>query len=93
MLAAWYENGRMMATKPRPSTTDHLDGLRELDMIIIGAESLGRKPGRACFHGHVVELVEQCKEAGVSCFVKQIHKGGKLIKEPAGFPREFPKKD
>ena len=72
------------------SPSAYCEGEPKLDWVIVGAESLGRKPGRACFHGWVTGIVEQCKNAGVPCFVKQIHKADKLIKDPAGWPREFP---
>lgn len=75
------------------------EDLKRLDWIIVGAES---GPGaRLCKNEWVKDIVKQCKTAGVKCFVKQIHKleyqkktktiKHKLIKEPAGWPREYPK--
>ena len=50
--------------------SDHLDGLRRLDTIIVGGES---GPGaRPCDVVWIRSTVEQCKAAGVACFVKQL---------------------
>lgn len=64
---------------------------RGIDWVIIGAESGPKR--RVCENGWVGDLAVQCKNAGVSCFVKQIQCQitGKLIKAPAGWPREMPK--
>lgn len=88
-LAAFPENGRMMATKPRPSSTDDLDGLRELGWVIIGCES--GKNRRRCDPQWMIDLVRQCKAAGVPCFVKQVDVDGKAlgIKDMARWPKEL----
>lgn len=62
-----------------------------LDWVIVGAESgAGR---RKCVNEWIIKIENQCADAGVPIFVKQIQdtKTGKLIKDPAGWPREFPK--
>ena len=67
------------------------------DWVIIGAESKGAYPGRECKLSWIENIVEQCKTANVKVFVKQIHLGGKLVKDIEKFPkhlqiREFPEK-
>ena len=64
--------------------------------IIIGAESIGSRPGRECKLDDVRDLVAQCRAADVAVLVKQIHLNGKLIKDITKFPkdiriREYPK--
>lgn len=61
-----------------------------IDWVIIGAESGPNR--RPCSNDWVSSLVDQCENAKVPCFVKQIHgENGKLIKMPSGFPQEYPK--
>lgn len=67
-----------------------------IDWVVIGAESIGGRPGRECKLEWVRDLVGQCKAAGVPAFVKQIHLNGKLVKNIKDFPkdlqiREYPK--
>jgi protein gp37 len=52
------------------SPENHLDGLRQLDWVIIGGES--GHGARPCHVANVREILAQCKEAGVPCFVKQL---------------------
>lgn len=62
-----------------------------LDWVIVGAES---GPGKRYIKSaHIHDITCQCKAAGVPCFVKQLHDDNtkKLIKEPAGWPRKYPK--
>jgi len=56
--------------------------------IIIGAESGPHR--RECREEWVRDIVAQCKVAGIPCFVKQIHRGGKVVKMPADYPQEWP---
>jgi protein gp37 len=50
--------------------TNHIDGLRRLDWIIVGGES---GPGARPFDiAWAHAIVNQCREAGVPCFVKQL---------------------
>ncbi len=72
-----------------------LSGMRpRLDWVIVGCESgQGR---RECKIEWIQSIVEQCREAGVKCFVKQVSIGGKVSHDPAEWPeslriREFPK--
>lgn len=65
-----------------------------LDQIFIGCESGPKR--RRCKIQDVRSVVDQCKEAGVACFVKQVDDDGKLIKDPEeiralGFPQELAK--
>ena len=69
-----------------------------LDWVIIGAESNGAYPGRECKSEWVDNIVNQCENAKVPCFVKQVHYKGKLIKDPKiltdrlGWPQNYPEK-
>jgi protein gp37 len=74
-------------------------GIPSLDWVIIGAESGGS--ARYCNPHWMIDLVTQCKAAGVPAFVKQIHVGNeksfRLIKHdiasgkpwPAAWPAEL----
>lgn len=66
----------------RDRVTNHLDGLRRLDWIIVGGES---GPGaRPCDVAWIRSIKDECKAAGVSCFVKQL--GGYVAdRNDAGF--------
>jgi len=57
-----------------------------IDWIVVGAESIGSRPGRECKIEWVESIVEQCVSAGVPVFVKQLHIGGKLVKDIEQFP-------
>ncbi len=49
---------------------DHLDGLRALDWVIVGGES---GPGaRPCHVNWIRSIRDQCRRAGVACFIKQL---------------------
>ncbi|MHC4121996.1 MAG: DUF5131 family protein [Planctomycetota bacterium] len=69
------------------------------DWVIIGSESLpGRRAGRFqdYFRCFAIDLVRQCKAAGIAVFVKQIPLNGKVEKDINKFPeelqvREYPK--
>lgn len=52
--------------------TDEYDGLRELDWIIVGGES--GPDARPCDISWIRSIVQECQEAGVACFVKQLGK-------------------
>jgi hypothetical protein len=49
--------------------TDHLDGLRRLDWVIVGGES--GHDARPFDLAWARSIRDQCAEAGVACFVKQ----------------------
>lgn len=66
---------------------------KPLDWVIVGAESGSNM--RWCAPEWPRSLVKQCQSADVPVFVKQLHTTMintkfKLIKDPAGWPREFP---
>ena len=86
-------------------STDHLDGLRRFDWLIVGGES-GPK-ARPTTIGHIRSVVRQCEDAGVPVFVKQLGrhpvnregvphhlrdpKGGDMAEWPADLRlRQFP---
>ena len=63
----------------------------KLDWVIIGCES---GPGRRyCSSDWAMSLIKQCRASGVAVFVKQLsdQRTGRVIKNPAGWPQEFPK--
>lgn len=66
----------------------------KLDWVIVGAESGPKR--RECKLEWVRSIVNQCKDAGVPVFVKQLHINGKVSKKPEEWPkdlriREYPK--
>jgi protein gp37 len=95
-LPAW--NG--MATKPRSETesvtTDHLDGLRRLDWVIVGCESGRERRNQQAYEKEAYTLLAQCRAAGVAAFHKQMPIKGRVSGDVAEFPsdlqvREFPR--
>lgn len=69
-------------------------GIPSLDWIIVGAESKGQYTGRYCDLEWVQSIIDQCDNANVPCFVKQIpNTDGKLNKRPEvlGYPQQYPK--
>lgn len=93
-LPAWRrEDGSLTALRSdaidvatRSRNTNHLDGLRELDWIIVGGESGGHKRPMDADWARTVR--DQCNEAGVSFFMKQIDKVQPI--PPDLMIREFP---
>ncbi len=69
-----------------------IGNLQLIDWVIVGCES---GPGRReCKVEWMQSIVDQCREAGVKCFVKQVSIGGKVSHDPAEWPeglrvREF----
>lgn len=57
--------------------------------VIVGGESRGGGIGRECRIEWVRSIVEQCKDAGVPVFVKQLHIDGKLVKDINKFPEDL----
>ena len=55
-----------------------------LDWVIVGAES--GKDRRPCPLEWVRPVVEQCADAGVPCYVKQLDIDGKLSRDPSEWP-------
>lgn len=75
--------------------TDHLDGLRRLDWIIVGGES--GKGARPFDIGWAREILHQCRVAGVAAFMKQVGSNPVYGGEPLAFhnhkggdPNEWP---
>lgn len=67
-MAVFHENAPTTAQKPGPMT-DHLDGLRRIDWVIVGGES---GPGaRPMLPAWAYQLRDQCAEAGVPFHFKQ----------------------
>lgn len=66
---------------------DHLDGLRNIDWIILGCESGSKR--RPSDVEWMKNVVGQCCEADVACFVKQVDVYGQLIKDISKFPIEL----
>jgi protein gp37 len=67
-----------------------------LSWVVVGAESRGQVAGRECRQQWIESVVEQCRAAGVPCFVKQIQIGGLICEDIAEFPpklqvQEWPK--
>jgi protein gp37 len=65
-----------------------------IDWCIVGGESGNKR--RPCKTAWVWSIVNQCKDTGVLCFVKQIHINGKVSKNMAEWPedlrvQEYPK--
>jgi protein gp37 len=70
-LAAWPENAPTTAQNPyNNGVTNHLDGLRRLNWIIVGGES-GHQ-ARPMVLGWAKDIVRQCQSAGVAVHVKQL---------------------
>ncbi len=63
----------------------------QIGWVIVGGESGSKR--RWCNEKWVKSIVSQCESAGVPCFVKQIHRAGKLIKMPPDYPQEYPNED
>lgn len=75
-----------------------------VEWVIIGCESRGPNVGRLSYMTGVNEelwlcwaqsIVNECRNFGMSCFVKQIPRGGRVVHDIAEFPkglqvREFP---
>lgn len=79
------EQGEVIAGPP--------SGVGPIDWVICGGES-GSK-ARPMHPDWARSLRDQCKAAGVAFFMKQMHNGGKLVKDVECFPedlqvREFP---
>ncbi len=58
----------------------------QIDWVVVGAESIGSRAGRPCKLEWVESIVGECLSANVPVFVKQLHIGGKLVKDITKFP-------
>jgi len=62
----------------------HLDRHSNIKWLVVGSESgPKRRPAKQAW---IWGIVDQCREAGVSCFVKQLEVNGKLSKDPLEWP-------
>ena len=59
---------------------------RKPDWVVVGCEKIGQKPGRECKPEWIKSIVDQCKAAGVKCFVKQMEVNGKVVHDLAKMP-------
>ena len=59
---------------------------RKPDWVVVGCEKIGQKPGRECKPEWIKSIVDQCKVAGVKCFVKQMEVNGKVVHDLAKMP-------
>jgi protein gp37 len=59
--------------------------------VVAGCESSGPRPGeRHTSLDWVRQAQEECAQAGVPLYVKQLVVNEQLVKEPAGWPQDFP---
>jgi len=89
-LSVHTPDGGLLGIKPQ-----EFECLPGLNWVIVGAESIGGRPGRECKLEWVRDIRDQCKTAGVPLFIKQLHIDGKLVKDIDRFPddlriREYP---
>ena len=61
--------------------------LTRIHWVVIGAESGPKR--RPCDHQWMVDVVRQCKAAGVPCYVKQYPFRGKVSHNPDEWPEEL----
>jgi protein gp37 len=61
----------------------------QLYWVIIGLESLGKRAGRTVDVDHVRKIVNDCQQAEVPVWVKQLHKNGRVIKNMSDFPEDL----
>jgi protein gp37 len=87
-LAAWPENAPTAAQKPG-GLTNHLDGLRHLDWVIVGGES--GHSARPIHPDWVTEIRDQCAEAGVKFLFKQWGEYVPMMGHAEGVPVNGPK--
>ena len=65
---------------------------RDISQVIVGAESGSYR--RPCKIEWIESIIQQCKDAKVSVFVKQIHdKHGKVIKDINKFPEDLKRRE
>ena len=78
---------RWVSVEPMLEETDLAMLVDDLDWVVIGCESGPRR--RPCKPEWVEALVEQCQEAGVAVYVKQLDLGGAVSKDPDEWPEEL----
>lgn len=60
----------------RNGSTNEYEALRKIGGLVVGCESGPNPKRRPCKLEHIRSIVQQCKAAGVGCFVKQIEMWG-----------------
>jgi protein gp37 len=86
---------RWLSVEPMLEGIDLSKYIDKLDWIVVGCESGHNR--RECKIEWIESIVDQCKEANVPVFVKQIQINGKVVKDINQFPeylriREYPLK-
>lgn len=82
-MPAWPENKANRALNPAGGT-DHLDGLRRLDWVIVGGESgAGARPMHPKW---VRDIRDQCEAAGVPFMFKQWGEWAPITADPSLYP-------
>jgi len=87
---------RWVSIEPCLSSIDLCNiGIQDLDCVILGGETIGKRMGREMKIEWAESIVSQCEDAGVPVFVKQIHLNGRLSKDINEWPiklrrRELP---
>lgn len=80
-----YEEYVGQVAIPGSKTPSHY---RLIDWVILGAESGPKR--RPCYNMEILSVVNQCKEANVPVFVKQIQDyKGNIVKDINKFPKEL----
>lgn len=74
---------RWLSIEPLLGPIDRLD-LRGIEQVIVGAESLGNRPGRECDIHWIEHIRVLSIEASVPCYVKQYHGVGKMARREPG---------
>lgn len=77
---------RIVSLEPMLREVGNLN-LKAISLVIIGCESGPRR--RTCDVQWIRSVVNQCKGAGVPCFVKQINIDGKAIHDIDQFPKHL----
>ena len=62
-------------------------GTSPISWVIVGGESGPKR--RECKIPWMLDIVRQCRDAGVKCFVKQVSINGKVSHDPAEWPVEL----
>lgn len=83
--ASWQKTYRIDSSGRE--VRNHLDGLRRLDWVVVGGES--GPEARSMEAGWVRILIEQCREANVPIFLKQL---GSSFRNPEGWKAGSPLK-
>lgn len=77
----------LIGTMPKDISRAYLPVYRFIDWVIVGCESgLQRRP---CDLRWIRSIVEQCKDVGVPCFVKQIEVNGCVTTDINMFPADL----